>query len=84
MQGCIEACDIVVQSQGKAAAQDVGLTAQEVDAVLGPALPAIRCDDAELENARWFSRDWLMAVMAGVYIRTQAGSATAHLACAAT
>lgn len=49
--------------------------------MLGPALPAIRCDDAELENARWFSRDWLMAVMAGVYIRTQAGSATTGSPC---
>ena len=34
-------------------------------AALGPPMPAVACNDAELADARWFSRSWLAAVLSG-------------------
>lgn len=55
----------ILQPEGKAAAQRVGLTADEAAAVLGPPLPQVACNDAELTDARWFSRNWLSAALSG-------------------
>jgi hypothetical protein len=54
-----------VQDEGKQAAQQQGVTAAEVAAALGPPLPPVACNDAELADARWFSRSWLAAVLSG-------------------
>jgi hypothetical protein len=45
--------------------QQQGVTAAEVEAALGPPLPPVACNDAELADARWFSRGWLAAVLSG-------------------
>ena len=54
-----------LQQEGKEAAQQQGVTAAEVMTALGPPLPPVACNDAELADARWFSRAWLAAVLSG-------------------
>ena len=55
------------QEEGRTAAKARGLSREEAAAALAPALPAANPDDAELQDARWFHRDWLRAVVAGVH-----------------
>lgn len=54
-----------MQQEGRGAAQQQGVTAAEVAAALGAPLPPVACNDAELADARWFSRAWLAAVLSG-------------------
>jgi hypothetical protein len=68
-----------LQGEGKQAAQQQGVTAAEVTAALGPPLPQIACNDAELADARWFSRAWLAAVLSGELPRRPMGNICFHL-----
>eukprot|EP00798_Chlamydomonas_sp_ICE-L_P018942 gene18942-25510_t len=51
----------VLPAQARSAAIDVGLLQEEVLEVLGTQLPFTSADAVELEDTRWFHRDWLRA-----------------------
>ncbi|KAK9804810.1 hypothetical protein WJX72_006897 [[Myrmecia] bisecta] len=55
----------LLEGPGKAAALQVGLRPEEVDAVLGSAQPLPQADADELADARWFHRHWLRRMVAG-------------------
>eukprot|EP00983_Pelagomonas_calceolata_P066658 1149145-Pelagomonas_calceolata.AAC.3 len=42
---------------------DVGLAPQEVNAALLPVLPTVRVAKDELEDCRWFHREWMLAAL---------------------
>lgn len=49
--------------RGRQAAQEVGLRPAEVEHCLTPELQTVRVDAEELEDARWFHRDWLLRAL---------------------
>jgi ADP-ribose pyrophosphatase YjhB (NUDIX family) len=55
----------VLSPAGRQAAQEAGLRPDEAETWLPPAPQAVRVDVQELQDARWFHRDWLRAALAG-------------------
>lgn len=53
----------LLSGEGRRAAQEVGLTAAEVERYMLPQLQAVQVDTNELEDARWFHLEWLEAVL---------------------
>jgi hypothetical protein len=62
--------DDAVQGKGLQAANAMGITDGEVDAALCPLLPVANPSDAELQDARWFHRDWIRAAITGIPLST--------------
>lgn len=67
-------------AQGTEAARSVGVTAQEVHAVFHSAhrLPSISRDDEELEDVRWFHREYLLDMVLGGGGMSSGGQLTAQ------
>ena len=57
----------LLQYELRRACAEVGLTQKELAAALAPvqALPLLRQEDLELEDARWVHRDWLARALPG-------------------
>jgi NADH pyrophosphatase NudC (nudix superfamily) len=53
----------VLRPEGRRAAAEVGLLPDEAEALCDPDLPPAAADPEELEDARWFHRDWLLATL---------------------
>lgn len=52
-----------LSQQAQRAAREVGLLPQEAQRYAVHALPAVKVDPAELEDARWFHRSWLTSAL---------------------
>lgn len=59
----IDTGPIGLTRQGLVAAQESGITNGEVQEALSPGLPQPNVDQEELEDARWFHKDWLHATI---------------------
>ncbi|KAL6757339.1 hypothetical protein V8C86DRAFT_2626918 [Haematococcus lacustris] len=70
----------LLSHEGRRAAMDVKLAPQEVDRVLCDCqLPALQVDHRELEDCKWFHRDWLHACLLGPNRGQVPGQADFHV-----
>ncbi|KAF5828599.1 hypothetical protein DUNSADRAFT_17335 [Dunaliella salina] len=53
----------LLSTEARRAAMDVGLTPREVNTALLPVLPTVRVAKDELEDCRWFHREWMLAAL---------------------